>query len=229
VTSISDGAITADVPGASSVAGGELISTNPATGEEVARFPVASADDVAAAVARARTAGAWWDTLGHAERKRRLLRFRSLLVQRIPELAAVMTAEGGKPRVDATLEVFLTVDHIAWAARNARKVLGPRRVRGSLLQPEYTGRLEYRAYGVIGVIGPWNYPIFTPMGSIAYALAAGNAVIFKPSEYTPAVGQWFVDLFQEVVPEHPVLQIVHGQGEVGGHLVRRSWPRVRRT
>jgi succinate-semialdehyde dehydrogenase / glutarate-semialdehyde dehydrogenase len=219
VTSIGDGAIT-NVPGASSVEGGELISTNPATGAEVARFPVASAQDVAAAVARARTAGAWWEGLGHAERKHRLLRFRSLLTQRIPELAALMTAEGGKPNIDATLEVFVTVEHVAWAARNARKVLGPRRVRGSLLQPEYAGRLEYRPYGVIGVIGPWNYPIFTPMGSIAYALAAGNAVVFKPSEYTPAVGQWFVDVFQEAVPEHPVLQIVHGKGDVGAHLCR---------
>ena len=218
MTSIGDTALTADALGASSVAGGELISTNPATGEEVARFPVAGADDVAAAVARARHAGAWWEGLGHAERKRRLLRFRSLLTHRIPELAALMTAEGGKPRVDATLEVFVTVEHIAWAARNAGKVLGPRRVRGSILQPEYAGRLEYRPYGVIGVIGPWNYPIFTPMGSIAYALAAGNAVVFKPSEYTPAVGQWYVDVFQEVVPEHPVLQIIHGKGEVGGLL-----------
>jgi succinate-semialdehyde dehydrogenase/glutarate-semialdehyde dehydrogenase len=218
VTSISD--LTADAPGTSSVADGELISTSPTTGEEVARFPVATEADVAAAVATAREAGVWWEGLGHAERTRRLLRFRSLLTQRIPELAGLMTAEGGKPRIDATLEVFVTVEHIAWAARNARKVLGPRRVRGSLLQPEYAGRLEYRPYGVIGVIGPWNYPIFTPMGSIAYALAAGNAVVFKPSEYTPAVGQWYVDVFREVVPEHPVLQIVHGKGDVGALLCR---------
>ena len=216
----SDAALAADALGASSVAGGELISTNPASGEEVARFPVAGEADVAATVARARQAGLWWEGLGHDERRRRLLRFRSLLTRRIPELAAVMTAEGGKPTVDASLEVVLTVDHIAWAARHARKVLGPRRVRGSILQPEYAGRLEYRAYGVVGVIGPWNYPIFTPMGSIAYALAAGNAVVFKPSEFTPAVGQWFVDLFQEVVPEQPVLQIIHGKGDVGALLCR---------
>lgn len=50
--------------------------------------------------------------------------------------------------------------------------------------------LEYRPYGVIGVIGPWNYPVHTPVGSIAYALAAGNTVVFKPSEYTPAIGRW---------------------------------------
>ena len=55
--------------------------------------------------------------------------------------------------------------------------------------------VEYQPLGVIGVVGPWNYPVLTPMGSIAYALAAGNAVVFKPSELTPAVGEWLVQSF----------------------------------
>src|SRR5262249_23671191 len=70
------------------------------------------------------------------------------------------------------------------------------------------------------VIGPWNYPILTPVGSIGYALAAGNAVVFKPSEYTPAIGQWFVQRFTEVVPEQPVLQVLFGAGDVGAALCR---------
>lgn len=68
------------------------------------------------------------------------------------------------------------------------------------------------------VIGPWNYPIFTPMGSIACALAAGNAVVFEPSEYTPGVGQWIVESFAQVVPEQPVLQLATGRGESGAAL-----------
>jgi acyl-CoA reductase-like NAD-dependent aldehyde dehydrogenase len=207
-------------PGASVVEAGKLISTNPATGEEVARLPAATAADVAAAVDRARAAGAWWAGLGWRERRRRLLRWRSLLVARIQELAQLMHVEGGKPVDEALLEIVVSVDHAAWAARHARKVLGPRRVGGSLMQPEYAAHLEYQPYGVIGVIGPWNFPVFTPFGSIAYALAAGNAVVFKPSEYTPAVGQFYVDVFHEVVPENPVLQVVHGTGEVGAALCR---------
>jgi acyl-CoA reductase-like NAD-dependent aldehyde dehydrogenase len=70
------------------------------------------------------------------------------------------------------------------------------------------------------VIGPWNYPVFTPMGSIAYALAAGNAVVFKPSELTPAVGDWLVSSFAAVVPEAPVLQLITGAGATGGFLAR---------
>ena len=82
----------------------------------------------------------------------------------------------------------------------------------------HAATLEYLPFGVVGVIGPWNYPVHTPMGSISYALAAGNAVVFKPSEYTPAVGRWLVDSFAEVVPEQPVLQLLTGYGETGAAL-----------
>jgi succinate-semialdehyde dehydrogenase / glutarate-semialdehyde dehydrogenase len=118
------------------------------------------------------------------------------------------------------VEAVAAVDHITWSANHARRVLARRKVPTSLLLIEFTAYLEYLPYGVVGVIGPWNYPVLTPMGSIAYALAAGNAVVFKPSEYTPAVGQWLVDVFAEVVPEQPVLQVVHGLGDTGAALCR---------
>ncbi len=213
-------------PGVPVIVDGQLISTNPATGAEVGRFPVADAAAVADAVARARVAQAWWRDLGFAGRRRRLLAWRSLMTSRLDELVSLMHAEGGKPRTDAYLELLPALAHVGWSARNARRVLRPRRVKGSLLVPEFGASVEYNPYGVIGVIGPWNYPINTPMGSIAYALAAGNAVVFKPSEYTPAVGAWYVDRFAEVVPEHPVLQAVFGLGETGSHLVRSGVDKV---
>jgi acyl-CoA reductase-like NAD-dependent aldehyde dehydrogenase len=207
-------------PGLPVIKDGQLVSSNPASGDEVGRFPVATQADVAAAVSRAREAAVWWSGLGFAERRTRLLRFRSVLANRLPEISALVSRETGKTMVDAVSEVATATDHIAWAARNARRVLRLRRVRASLLQIEYTARLEYQPLGVVGVIGPWNYPVYTPMGSLAYAVAAGNAVVFKPSEYTPAVGQWIVDRFAEIVPEHPVLQVVHGMGETGAALTR---------
>jgi succinate-semialdehyde dehydrogenase / glutarate-semialdehyde dehydrogenase len=213
-------------PGVPVVVDGQLISTSPATGEEVGRFPVADADAVAAAVARARAASSWWRGLGYDGRRQRLLRWGSVIAKRMDELIDVMHAEGGKPRADSLIELGPALQHIAWSARNAKRVLRPRKVKGSLLLAEFSARLEYQPYGVIGVIGPWNYPINTPMGSIAYALAAGNTVVFKPSEYTPAVGQWYVDRFNEIVPEHPVLQIVYGTGETGAHLVRSGVDKV---
>ncbi len=207
-------------PGLPVLEDGQLVSTNPASGAEVGRFPVADEAAVRAAVERAAEAGRWWVGLGVAGRRQRLLRWRSLLAQRIDELAQLVHDEGGKPPGDAMIEIVGAIDHIAWAARNANRVLGLRRTRASLLQLEYGALLEYQPYGVVGVIGPWNYPVLTPIGSIGYALAAGNAVVFKPSEYTPAVGQWLAATFAEVVPEAPVFTAVHGMGETGAALCR---------
>src|SRR5690606_29858880 len=85
--------------------------------------------------------------------------------------------------------------------------------------------VEYRPLGVVGVIGPWNYPVFTPVGSIAYALAAGNTVVFKPSEYTPGVGEWLARTFKEAVG-FPVLQVVTGFGETGAALTSAGVDKV---
>ncbi|SCE95631.1 Acyl-CoA reductase [Micromonospora coriariae] len=208
------------VPGNPVIEAGQLVSTSPATGVEAGRLPIATDADVRRAVERARTAGEWWAGLGFTGRRERLLRWRALLAKRIEQLAELVHVEGGKPVADAIVEIVTAIEHIDWAARNAGRVLGPRRVRSRLILAEFSGHLEYQPYGVVGVIGPWNYPVFTPIGSAAYALAAGNAVVLKPSEYTPAVGQWLVDSFAEVVPEQPVFTAVHGLGGVGAALCR---------
>lgn len=200
--------------------GEQLVSTNPATGAEVGRFPVADTAAVGEAVARAREAGRWWAGLGYAQRGRRLRQWRALVTTRMTEAADLLHAETGKPVAEAVVEIAAAIGDIHWAARHARRVLGPRRVRRVLPVAEAAARLEYQPYGVVGVIGPWNYPVLVPVSSIGYALAAGNAVVHKPSEWTPAVGQWLVESFGQVVPEHPVLQVVHGTGEVGSALCR---------
>ena len=197
-----------------------LISTNPASGVEVGRFPVAGPAEVAEAVTRARAAAIWWAGLGFAGRRARLLSWRASLANRMDELAALMHEENGKPVAEAIVEIAGAIDHVAWAARHARSVLGPRRVGSTLLQMEYSAHLEYLPYGVVGVIGPWNYPVLTPVGSIGYALAAGNAVVVKPSEYTPAIAEWLGARFAEAVPEQPVFQTVYGTGETGTALCR---------
>src|SRR5215831_7102350 len=193
-------------------------TVNPATGEVIATFPVHGRAEVDAAVERAREAAAWWSGLGWQERQTRLLAWKSHLIRYVGRLAELIHNETGKPLADAQLEIFLAVVHIDWAARNARGVLGPRRVRSGIPAINLASWVEYAPLGVIGVMGPWNYPVFTPMGSIAYALAAGNAVVFKPSELTPATGGWLVSSFGEVVPEHPVLQLVTGAGGTGEAL-----------
>ncbi|MFB9923659.1 aldehyde dehydrogenase family protein [Amycolatopsis halotolerans] len=194
-------------------------SLSPATDEVVGTYPVHTADEVSAAVERARAAARWWDGLGFAGRAERLQRWKGVLTRRLPQLCQVVRDETGKPVADAQLESVLAIEHIAWAAKNARKVLGKHRRSSGLLMANQAATVEYLPLGVVGVIGPWNYPVFTPLGSIAYALAAGNAVVFKPSEYTPGVGKWLVDAFAEIVPEQPVLQLITGFGETGAALV----------
>ncbi len=193
-------------------------SLDPRTDEVVGRHPVHDGAEVGEIVEAARAAGRWWAELGFAERKKRLDRWRAQLVRGLDELAGVICAETGKPLDDARLELVLVIDHLHWAANKVEKVLGKRKVSPGVLMANQACTVEYHPYGVVGVIGPWNYPAFTPMGSIAYALAAGNSVVFKPSELTPGVGRWLVDSFAEVVPEHPVFSLITGFGETGAAL-----------
>jgi succinate-semialdehyde dehydrogenase/glutarate-semialdehyde dehydrogenase len=217
---------TGGTPGAAVVADGKLVSTSPATGAEIGRFPVHGQEDVAAAVERAREAAAWWRDLGWRGRRESLLRWKRLIAARMTELVELIHAENGKPVADGLLEVVLTLDHLHWATTHARSVLGERRVRSGLLGANQNAWKSYEPYGVIGVIGPWNYPVFTPAGSVAYALAAGNAVVFKPSEYTPATGSWLADTFAEAVPGPPVFQVVTGLGETGSALCQAGVDKV---
>jgi acyl-CoA reductase-like NAD-dependent aldehyde dehydrogenase len=197
-------------------------SLDPRTGDVVGTHRVHDAAAVEAAVARAQSAAEWWDGLGHAERRRLLGEWRKVLVRKLDDLAHVVSEETGKPLDDARLELVLAIDHLDWAAKHAGKVLGRRRVAPGLLMRNQAASVTYRPIGVVGVIGPWNYPVFTPMGSIAYALAAGNAVVFKPSELTPGVGVALADTLAEIVEGRPLLQVVTGFGETGAALCRAA-------
>ncbi|MFT4299222.1 MAG: aldehyde dehydrogenase family protein [Aeromicrobium sp.] len=193
-------------------------SVNPRTGDVVGEHPIHSPEEVAEAVERARLAGIWWREIGFDGRKEYLLQWRSVITRRLAQLTHLVHLETGKPHSDAQLEIGLAIDHIHWAAKHAKKVLGPRKVNSGVFAVNHESSVRYNPLGVVGVIGPWNYPVFTPLGSTTYALAAGNTVVFKPSEYTPGVGQWLVDTFTEIVGGRPILQLVTGFGETGAAL-----------
>jgi aldehyde dehydrogenase (NAD+) len=199
---------------------------HPATGELFAEYPVNSGEDIAQAIARARISATWWSALSFRQRRHILLKWNALLTERINDGVELIVAESGKPRSDATLEVALACEHVAWAARNAQFTLRAHHRSPGLLMANMRARVDRVPYGVVGVIGPWNYPIFTPMGSIAYALAAGNTVIFKPSEFTPAIGLWLASTLQEVLPNHHLLQVVTGAGSVGAALITHGVDKI---
>lgn len=193
-------------------------SFNPVTNQTLFTFPISTTQDVKEVVSQARDAAVKWAALGYGGRQKVLLSWAKILTNRIAECADLISLETGKPTGDAKLEVALTIGHLSWAARNAEVVLKTQSRRPGLLMANMEARVERSPFGVIGVIGPWNYPIFTPMGSISYALAAGNCVVFKPSEYTPGVGKWIVKTFSEVAPFEGILTFISGAAETGRAL-----------
>ncbi|NUS27153.1 MAG: aldehyde dehydrogenase family protein [Streptomyces sp.] len=202
-------------------------SCHPATGDVLAHYPVHGASETAATVDRARQAALRWAALPAARRRAHLLAWKRELADCLDSLADSIAAETGKPRQDAQLEVLLTLEQLNWAARNAHRVLRRRRVRAGLVAANQAATVVHRPLGVVGVIGPWNYPVYTPMGSIGYALAAGNAVVFKPSEYTPGTGLLLAERFAAAVPEHAgLLTVVTGPGSTGEALARSGVDKV---
>src|SRR5580693_10238829 len=136
-----------------------LETMNPATGEVLATFPVHGRREVDAAVAVARPAAVWWANLGWDGRKVRLLAWKSYLARYMARLAQLVHEETGKPLDDARLEIALAIVHIDWAAKHAKDVLKPRKVRSGLIAMNLASTVEYQPLGVVGVIGPWNYPV----------------------------------------------------------------------
>ncbi|MFD3592979.1 aldehyde dehydrogenase family protein [Nocardia sp. NPDC058640] len=210
-----------ETPTATTASAITLTSVNPVSGEQIGSWVIDDSAAVDAAVERARSAAQQWRDLGFAERKRALRRWAAQIINNVDEFCALITAENGKPTDDAYLEVILAVEHMTWAGANAHKVLKPKKVRPGLLMANIEAVIEQRPHGVVGVIGPWNYPVYTPTGSIAYALAAGNTVVFKPSELTTAIGHWLVDAFTTANPALPqgILSAVTGPGDTGRALV----------
>ena len=200
----------------------EIISHSPSTGAEVGRYPNTSATTIDELVARASAASRQWRELGAKGRRVVLRSWAHHLATNIDELAELIALETGKPLGDALLETSIAIDHLSWAARHANRYLRNSHRFPGLLMANMSTRVEYQPLGVIGVIGPWNYPIFTPMGSIAYALAAGNSVVFKPSEYTPGVGHWLGESFNKVAPGAGVFLVATGGPETGAALTKSA-------
>jgi len=193
-------------------------SHNPVSDQVIGTYPNCSAKEVEQAVALARTKAQSWVKLGFSGRKKVLLAWSSLIIKNIDEIAAIISAETGKPVSDAKLEVSLAVNHIGWAARHAEDIMRTSYRAPGALMANMAATVERSPVGVVGVIGPWNYPIFTPMGSITYALAAGNTVVFKPSEFTPGVGMWLEESFSSVAPFENIFTTITGLGETGAAL-----------
>jgi succinate-semialdehyde dehydrogenase/glutarate-semialdehyde dehydrogenase len=200
-----------------------LESLDPATGEVIARFEVTPPAEVPRAVERARTAQEHWSRLSFEERARGIGRLRDVLYQRRGEIAEVVTRETGKPRVESLYaDVLVALDTATYYSnprRLARMLRSQRVPHHNLALKTKRGRLHYEPYGVIGIISPWNYPVAIPLGQMIPALVAGNAVVLKPSEFTPWCGALVGELCHHAGFPDGLVELVQGGGAVGAALV----------
>jgi acyl-CoA reductase-like NAD-dependent aldehyde dehydrogenase len=208
----------------------EIVSTqtivvrNPATLQNVAELPIASATDVAAAVARARKAQAVWQKTSFAERARLMYRLRDLLLDEGDKLADILTSETGRPRAEVYgNELFYLCDAIGVWAKKSAGYLRSEKIRPHFLLLKFKRVIStYAPRGVIGIISPWNFPLTMTLGEAIPALMAGNAVVIKPSELTPLSAIFGAELVAKSGFPKNLLQVVAGYGETGEALIDQA-------
>ncbi|GAC1321119.1 MAG: aldehyde dehydrogenase family protein [Thermoleophilaceae bacterium] len=194
---------------------------NPATGKTIAHVPDLCAEQVAELARRARAAQPGWEALGFGGRAAVMRGLRRWLVANRERVVQTIMDETGKAREDAqTTEVYLTADALGFWAKRARGYLEQERVRSSSLLT--LGRRMYvrhRPYGLIGVIGPWNYPLNNSFADCIPALMAGCAVLLKPSEVTPLTSMLMAEGMRAAGAPDDVFLVATGSGETGAAVV----------
>jgi acyl-CoA reductase-like NAD-dependent aldehyde dehydrogenase len=194
---------------------------NPATGQLVRRLPVTSPDQVAAMAARARAVQPAWEALGYEGRGRVLRRMRKWLVDNTERVVETIMSETGKTYEDASVaEIAYGAGALGFWARNAPKYLADEKVRPkNLFIPGRRAVIRYAPVGVVGVIGPWNYPLNNTFGDAIPALAAGNTVVMKPSEVTPLTSLLLAQGLRESGAPEDVLQVAIGAAATAEALI----------
>jgi acyl-CoA reductase-like NAD-dependent aldehyde dehydrogenase len=197
---------------------GELRVVNPATLELVGTVAATDPAAVQELVTEAKVAQEAWGETSPGDRRKVLEQVSKDVLRRAEEIADTVVAETGKPRVEAyTSELFPALDTLAWLARHAEALLAPERVGYPQLHLKHKRAvLYYEPLGVAAVVAPWNFPFAIPFTQSAYALAAGNSVLLKPSELTPLTGALVAELF--AAAGAPLL-LAQGDGAVGEALV----------
>ncbi len=195
-------------------------SRDPATGEVWRTYQTTSHQETNTAATRARAAQPAWAAAPLAARIEVLRRFHEALFRRRIEVAQAVSRENGKPVAEAIgAEIAIALDFAEYYAAKAPGFLNaPWRGAFSLSMKRKRVRIAREPLGVIGVISPWNYPFMLAIGSTLPALVAGNAVLLKPSEFTPTSGALIGELFAEAGVPVNVLQVLQGDGSTGAAL-----------
>ena len=187
---------------------------NPATGQKFGEVEATAIDSIPAIVQEMQQNQRILRRKSVSERVWILNRFKEYLIDRADEIATVLNQDCGKTMQDGMVETFITVDTLSQIVKHAPKWLKRQHVPSGL----YFFKRYYTVsepYGVVAVLGPWNYPFVQIMTPVLAAFAAGNTVVIKSSEVTPAVGKLIEDLFINFSLLAPFIRVVHGAGDVG--------------
>jgi len=198
-------------------------TTNPATEEIIALAPRSTADDVDNAVQAARSAYKAWRLTPAPRRGEILFRAAHLLSERKEELARLMTQEMGKILAETRGDVQEAIDMAYYMGGEGRRMHG---YTAPVEMPNKFGMAMRDSVGVVGLITPWNFPVAVPSWKMLPALIAGNTVVYKPSEDTPATAAAFVKVFEEAGLPAGVLNLITGAGDTGAALVANRDVRV---
>lgn len=204
--------------------GEQIVSYNPATGAEVGRAHLTSADEVKQAVEKSKAAFAEWRKISFAERRAFVMKAREVILAQLDDIAHLISDESGKPFGEAiSMEIAPVLDLMQYFARNAENLLRPRKINIGLYGLlGRSSKIVYHPLGVVGIIPAWNYPFSIPLGEATMALMAGNTVIIKPSELTPLVGLKIGEIFAKAGAPENVIQILTGDGRTGAALVEAA-------
>jgi acyl-CoA reductase-like NAD-dependent aldehyde dehydrogenase len=200
---------------------GDIPVENPATGEIVGTVPDLGAEQVAELAARGRAAQPEWEAYGFEGRARVLLRAQKWVMDNAERVVATICSETGKTFEDASLaEIGYAGNAFGFWAKEGPNYLADERIKSSQVLVKGKKLINrYRPLGLIGVIGPWNYPLTNSFGDCIPALMAGNSVILKPSEITPLTSLLMAEGLSECGLPENVLQIATGRGGTGAALV----------
>lgn len=203
-----------------------IISRNPATGATLRQIEQTSLDEIPLMIDRARKAQQAWAQLPASTRTTYFINAREYILDNIDVIADLITQENGKPKFEAIVnDILPTLDLLTQYAKKAPRLLRPQRIPLRLMKHRQS-HIHYWPKGVVAIISPWNYPFSIPLGEIALALIAGNAVVFKPSEVTPLIGLKIVEIFEQAFLPKDLLQVVIGDGRRGAALVKSDVDKI---
>ncbi len=211
--------ISSQTAGPSLFENGLLRCINPATQETITKLNISTEQEIREKTDSLKEAQEEWGALPPRARAKILKKARKHLVERMDEVMEVIIDETGKTEFDGIIEILTTAEIMRFVSSAGPRALASEKRSMGLIMKTKRGSVQYLAFGIVGVISPWNYPLILAASPVVQALMGGNGVLLKPSEYTPLSALKMKEVFDEGGLPSGLLQVVIGGGDVGEAVV----------